>query len=63
MNSNSDMFIGTILGFICATILFINYIIIEPVVTIKTDIFTNTKYVKYQNTIYTLTPYKKIIKE
>lgn len=32
-------------------------------VTIQTDALTNTKYVKYQNTIYTLTPYKKTTKE
>ena len=35
----------------------------DSIVTIKTDAFTNTKYIIHQNTIYTLTPYKKIPKE
>lgn len=32
-------------------------------VFIQTDKFTNTKYVEYKDTIYTLTPYKKITRE
>lgn len=32
-------------------------------VSIQTDELTDTKYINYQNTIYTLIPYKKITKE
>lgn len=32
-------------------------------VFIQTDKFTGTKYIEHRNTIYTLTPYNKSIKE
>ena len=32
-------------------------------VTVETDKLTNTKFIEYKDTIYTLTPYKKITKE
>ena len=32
-------------------------------VSIQTDEFTDTKYIKHRGIIYTLTPYKKITKE
>lgn len=32
-------------------------------VTVETDKLTNTKYIEYKDTIYTLVPYKNITKE
>ena len=35
----------------------------DNLVTIETDKLTNTKYIEYKDTIYTLVPYKNITKE
>lgn len=48
---------------VAITILCFAISIDETYVKIKTDELTNTKYINYQNTIYTLIPYKKITKE
>lgn len=52
--------IGVLIG---ATVFLISLALQDNLVTVETDKLTNTKYVEYQDTIYTLTFYKKITKE
>lgn len=52
--------IGVVLG---ATLLLGVLGMYDNLVAVETDKLTNTKYIEYQDTIYTLTFHKKITKE
>lgn len=52
--------IGVVLG---ASLLVGTLAMYDNFVTVETDKLTNTKFIEYKDTIYTLTPYKKITKE
>lgn len=52
--------IGVVLG---ASLLVGVLAMYDNFVTVETDKLTNTKFIEYKDTIYTLTPYKKITKE
>lgn len=49
--------------FVGGTILLGSLALQDNLVTVETDKLTNTKYIEYKDTIYTLVPYKNITKE
>lgn len=58
-----DLMLGVSVGIILTFI--IGYLLLPEgeLTGVKTDKTTNTKYVEYNDSIYTLVPYKNIIKE
>ena len=61
MNDDFNVFIAGV--FAGGAVLLGSLALQDNLVTVETDKLTNTKYVEYQDTIYTLTFHKKITKE
>ena len=59
----ADFIIGFITSAILTSLFWILLLPEGDLAGVKTDKITNTKYVEYNNSIYTLIPYKNIIKE
>lgn len=61
---DDDTFGAFIIGIVLGASLLVGVLAMyDNFVTVETDKLTNTKFIEYKDTIYTLTPYKKITKE
>lgn len=61
---NDDTFGAFMIGLFLGVVLLLSVLsMYDNFVTVETDKLTNTKFIEYKDTIYTLTPYKKITKE
>lgn len=61
---DDDTFDAFIIGVVLGASLLVGVLAMyDNFVTVETDKLTNTKFIEYKDTIYTLTPYKKITKE
>lgn len=61
---DDDTFGAFVIGVVFGTSLLLGVLAMyDNFVTVETDKLTNTKFIEYKDTIYTLTPYKKITKE
>lgn len=59
----ADFIIGFITSAVLTSLLWVLLLPEGNLVGVKTDKVTNTKYIEYNDSIYTLVPYKNIIKE
>lgn len=59
-----DDFNVFIAGALTGVVMFLGSLALQDnLVAVETDKLTNTKYVKYNNSVYVLVPYKNITKE
>lgn len=61
---DEDIFGAFVMGVVFGTSILLGILAMnDNFVTVETDKLTNTKYIEYKDTIYTLVPYKNITKE